>query len=163
MIDSIEERELDLDELLEVSGVLAMAMTQQEINRRPTYDLVINGKDRIGLHIDTLSDLSFITVDTPKSVDVKCKESLQQSQVKMLGANGLPVDCLGTVELVIGQDSRAQFKGQDPRYQFKGQDPRTQFKHTFLVVERLASNIHCILRLDIQTKLGIQVVNVSKQ
>jgi transposase InsO family protein len=138
-VDTVEERELDLEDLFEQAHVVASVVKVGWENQRPMCMLSINRCNVMG-YIDTMSDVSLMTIATCNKVMGTQKAKLQKMPMKLRGANGKALPVLGTCELEIVA-------------------PTARIKHRFVVVRQLVSEIQCLVGLDLQSKLGITLVN----
>lgn len=140
VIDTVEERdeEIDFDEVFERAQFVASIVEILAKNNRPICQVLVN-RVAVEAFVDTMSDVSLITIGKLNQVVGSQKTKLEKTNMQLHGANGKKLPILGCVELDVVVGKR-------------------RMQHKFVVVRNLVAEIQCIAGLDLQARLGITLV-----
>ena len=113
---------------------------------RVTATLALNGQRYKGLHVDSLSDFSYIIAPLANRLfgGDSWKQVLLQETPKVACGNHTAMSILGALDLRVQGDSDEVFT------------------HRFYVLESFPSAIYAIIGSDLMAKLGITLINVPK-
>ena len=157
IVDPVEDRNEEYLESILDGAILGATMAlsghfspeKTLASQRVTGSLTLNGKDCQGLHMDTLSDYSYVIAPFATRLfgsenEWKKKISKEMPPHQVACGNHGMLEILGSLDMEVMGDY-----GQP-------------FKHRFYVLPSFPANIYCIIGVDLMKILGVELNNVPE-